>query len=424
MVATGLIMAAGTVTGLLSARVLGPEGRGQLTASTIWPMTILYAGTFGLAEATAYLAASRRQLAAHILLTTQTLALLLGLVVSGAGWVLLPAVLGKQTPIVERQAQLYLLLFAVPALGSLSACAWLQGTGNIRWFNISRVTVHVATAIAMATLTLLGLHTVPSFLGAMLVGNLLTWVVALWACLASRDQSGGFLPELVPDIFSYGSRVQFGTWSAAANVRLDQLLLSSLAFSVPLGHYVVALSYAGLVMTLPSAAAMVMLPRIVRDGVAGRGTEMLATWYRRLLWTTVFAGVGLWLAARALVPMLFGQPFVDSISLVSILIPASCILGMNQLLATGLRGHGRPGIASRAELLGLIATVPLLVILLPRFGAYGAAVASLCAYTLSAAYLLFSARHFADHFRAFWIPTDADWQLIVRVAKATRPFAA
>lgn len=417
--ATGIILVAGMVTGLLAARMLGPGGRGELTASTIWPSTILYAGTFGVTEATAYFTASRRQIADDIFLTSQTIALALGVLITAVGWIILPIALAQHAPVVQQYARTYLLFFAVPCLGSLSACAWLQGAGHVRAFNVIRATVHVSTALTMTALTVLDLASVRNYMGAMLLGNLSGWLMAVGAWFVQRNGPGRVMPMLAPQIFSYGSRVQFGAWSAAANVRLDQMMLSTQAVSAPLGLYVVAVSYAGLVVTLPSTAAVVMLPRLIHDCAIGRGAETLTTWYRRFLWATFVAGFCLWLLASLLLPLLFGRAFVGSISLVSILIPASCILGMNQLLATGFRSHGLPGIASRAELLGLLVTVPLLLALLPRLGPYGAAIASLSAYSVSAAYLLINTRQIAGDLRAFWVPTDADWHLIRRMTRSS-----
>lgn len=421
-VATVVIMAAGIVTGLLAARILGPDGRGQLTASTIWPSTILYAGTFGLTEATAYFAGSKRSISDDIFVTAQIIALALGVALCAIGWMLLPVVLAQHSPLLQHQARFYLVLFAVPCLGSLSASAWLQGQGRMTAFNVSRVSVHVATAVAIAIAALIGRASVRGFMTAMLLGNMIGWLAACSAWFTHQANSGRFTWALVRPILSYGGRVQFGSWFAAANVRLDQLMLSAVAVPASLGIYVVAVSYSALVTTIPAAAAMVMLPRMIRDGADGVGGRTLATWYRRILWVTVLAAALLWLGAGFVLPLLFGEEFIGSVSLVSILVPASCVVGMNQVLATGFRGHGHPSIASRGEVIGLAATVPLLFFLLPRFGPPGAAITSLCAYTLTAAYLLHNARHLADDFRAFWVPTSADWDWLGRLAKSAGAF--
>jgi O-antigen/teichoic acid export membrane protein len=93
-------------------------------------------------------------------------------------------------------------------------------------------------------------------------------------------------------------------------------------------------------------------------------------------------------ASMILVPFLFGDSFRDAVPLVMVMVPATIMLGMNQLLSTAFRGLGRPGVGSKSELIGVVVTVVALVLLLPRYGVFGAAVASLLAYTSSHVYLL------------------------------------
>ncbi len=413
-----VIMAAGVVTGLLAARLLGPSGRGELTASTIWPTTILYAGACGLAEATGFFTARDTHDTDAIFVTAQVMALVIGLVVTAAGWLVLPFVLSRQGAPVVHQARLYLVLFATPCLCSLTACAWLQGAGRIGDFNISRAAVHLVTAAVMVSIALAGQAAVPTFMAAMLVGNVTTLAAAAGFWWRRRARASVARLDLIRPIFSYGIRVQAGSWSAAANLRLDQLLLATMAAPGALGVYVVAVSYASLVIALPTVAGMVMLPGLVRDCAAGRGGRTLATWYRRSLWATVSIGGGLWLASGLLIPRLFGHPFVESVGLMWLLIPASVIWGMNQLMAVGFRSHGRPGVASRAEFIGLAVTVPLLLLVLPRLGIRGAAATSLLAYSCSTIYLLTEAGRTLADLRAFWKPTSDDWDVLTRLFKS------
>lgn len=411
---TAIIMAAGIVTGLLSARALGPSGRGELTAITIWPATLLYGGSFGLAEATAYFTASRRNEADHVLVTGQSAAVALGVLISIIGWYVLPLVLGRQSMAAQGYSRFYLLFFSIPALSSLCACSWLQGAGYLREFNIARAGVHIATAVLMGVLVLVGLASVRTFLVAMLVGNAVTWLIALAAWGSNRGASPRCRRELMGPMFAYGAKVQLGSWSAAANLRLDQLMLSSLATSTSLGMYVVGVSYAGLLTTLPSVAGIVMLPRLVRACTIGTGGRTLVIWYRWVLWATAMAALSLLLVARAILPLLFGGAFTESVSLQALLIPSSYVLGMNQFLAIGFRGHGRPDVASRSEVVGLLVTLPLLAVLLPKYGIYAAAVTSLCAYTLSGTYLLWKAGEIVGSRRALWVLSDEDWSIAKR----------
>lgn len=404
-----VIMCCGVVTGLIAARSLGPSGRGELTAIIVWASTLLYAGTLGVPEAVAYYAATERALRDRVWATGQATAVTLGLLVTLAGWWLLPAVLGEGVAL-TASARWFMLWFAVPALGSLCAVAWLQGAGFLRAFNISRATVHVVQAMGAVVLLVSGSHSVRQFAVAMLVGVTACWLVAgslgpLRPALAAGPSS-----HLARRMLHYGSRVQFGSWANAANVRLDQLLLSVFATAASLGIYVVAVSYASLLLTIPSSASLVMLPDIVRHHRAGTARACIEQWYRRLLWATLLAAAVLAPLGAFVVPFVFGSEFRDAVPLVVLLVPATAILGMKQILSTAFRGTGRPEVGSKAEVVGLIVTIAALAALLPRYGMYGAAVASLLAYGSSHVYLARKAvAVFGVNPKSLCVPTRDDF---------------
>jgi O-antigen/teichoic acid export membrane protein len=413
--ATAIILGCGVVTGLIAARSLGPAGRGELAAITVWASTLLYAGTIGLPEAVVYFAAANPALRATVWLTAQVAAAVLGVVVTAAGWLIIPLLFsGPDNAPVAGWIRWYLVLFAVPCLLSLAACSWLQGVGRLAAFNISRTTVHLVNALGFAVLWLAGDAIVWHFAAALLAGNAATWLLA--SALGPRLREARPSMALARSMFHYGLRVQLGNWSNAANVRLDQLLLSLLAAPASLGVYVVAVTYANVVLTLPGSAALVMLPQIVDEHRAGTAQACMTRWYRRMLWTSAAAAAVIAVSGRYILPLLFGQAFDAAVPLLVFLAPATVLLGMNQILGTAFRGIDRPEISSAAEVVGLAVTIVSLVALLPRYGMYGAAIASLLAYGASHGYLLLKAsRVFDANVRALCIPTRADAQAILRL---------
>jgi O-antigen/teichoic acid export membrane protein len=340
-----------------------------------------------------------------------------GLAVTANGWVILPLVFaGPANAALAGWMQWYLLLFAVPCLLSLAACSWLQGVGRTGAFNVSRATVHVVNAAGFGLLWVAGDGLVWHFACALLVGNAATWLLA--TALGPRVLHEHARPSLdfARRMFNYGFRVQVGNWSNAANVRLDQLLLSLLATPASLGVYVVAVTYANVVLTLPGSAALVMLPQIVSEHRNGTAPACMARWYRRTLWTSASGAAAIAIAGIYLLPLLFGPGFEPAVPLLVFLVPATVLLGMNQILSTAFRGIDRPAVGSTAETLGLVVTVVSLVLLLPRYGMYGAAIASLAAYSASHAYLLLKALAvFGGDVRALCIPTRADADAVLRL---------
>lgn len=202
-----VIQAAGIGTGLLSSHVLGPEGKGELTTVIVWAATVLYIGTFGLSEATAYFAAKHRARLPTVFATSQALAVGLGAVLTGGGWLLVSKVLAGRGPLLDT-TRWFLLWYAVPGFVSLCAVALLQGAGRWRWFNICRTAVHVVTLAAMLMLWKSGAVTVAAFCGAYLLGNAAPPLLALLAIGLAGDWSWRPSWATAREMFGYGLKVQ------------------------------------------------------------------------------------------------------------------------------------------------------------------------------------------------------------------------
>ena len=407
--ATVVIMACNVVTGLIAARSLGPTGRGELTTITVWAVTLLYAGTLGLPEAVAYFAAAERKSRDLVWATGQAAALALGLVVTLIGWWLIPVILANHSVELVDSVRWYLVWFAIPCFGSLCACAWLQGVGSLAAFNLSRASVHAVHAAGMIVLLLAGIESVRPFAAVLLIGNAATWFIAAGFGPLKRALAAPPSPDLAKRMLHYGARVQFGNWASAANVRLDQLLLSLFAPAASLGLYVVAVSYAGVLLMIPVSASMVMLPEVVRQHQAGVARACLERWCRGVLWATCVGGAVIAPLGVVAVPALFGSAFQGAVPLAILLVPATVLLGMNQVLSTAFRGIGRPEIGSTSEVVGVAVTIAALAALLPRYGVYGAAIASFLAYGTSHLYLARKAVIvFESDLKSLYIPTRDD----------------
>jgi len=57
---TGVLQLANLASGLLAARLLLPEGRGELAIAILWPTTLAYLLLFGLSDAVLYYSANRQ----------------------------------------------------------------------------------------------------------------------------------------------------------------------------------------------------------------------------------------------------------------------------------------------------------------------------------------------------------------------------
>jgi O-antigen/teichoic acid export membrane protein len=91
--------------------------------------------------------------------------------------------------------------------------------------------------------------------------------------------------------------------------------------------------------------------------------------------------VPLWIGATVIIRILFGASFVPAAGAFRWLLMAAMVLGCGTIVVSGLRGFGYPGLGTVARFSAAVVTAVALLLLLPRFGITGAAIASLIGYS-------------------------------------------
>jgi O-antigen/teichoic acid export membrane protein len=89
-----------------------------------------------------------------------------------------------------------------------------------------------------------------------------------------------------------------------------------------------------------------------------------------------------------LVPTVFGSGYESAVTTLWVLVPAAVVFIVNQVMEEILRGRGLPSVPAIAEGAGALVTIVLLLLLVPKFGIIGAAIASGIAYSVVAGLLL------------------------------------
>jgi O-antigen/teichoic acid export membrane protein len=97
----------------------------------------------------------------------------------------------------------------------------------------------------------------------------------------------------------------------------------------------------------------------------------------------------MWLVASFVIPKVFGADFIGAVRSANILLIGGLILGVNYVLSNSLRATGNPGAPAFGEGVGLLVTVLLLPVALPRWGIVGAAWVSVGSYATTAGSLLY-----------------------------------
>jgi O-antigen/teichoic acid export membrane protein len=260
---------------------------------------------------------------------------------------------------------------------------------------------------AYLVLWLFGMRDELLLVSALLLADLLTAVIA-WRRLARR---GYFHKMAAPsmtlgrEVWWYGTRGELGAMLSLMNLRFDFAVLSGFAGTAVVGTYAVASKFAELVRVLPLAITYVLYPRFSRQSV-DRASSNAQRLLRPATAATVVCAVILGLAAPFALPLLYGAQFDGAVGLAQILLVGLSVEGAAGVVSAYLYGIGRPGLTSIAMGAGVVLTIGLDLLLVPRWGATGAAVASTVAYLATTGTLVVVYRMLV---RALWQPIS--WQV-------------
>jgi O-antigen/teichoic acid export membrane protein len=384
--ATALV-ALGLAT-LLVARTGGAAAVGVYALLRVVPGLAGVLASLGLPGAIAYFLAGPRRDDPRLPLTLVAMALAGGV----AGTLVWTAAAPLLRDVLFQALSLALVIWAgVTILTQLlltTAKSCSQGRDDLRGAN------WVIVNEELPFLPLYGLLWVAGVDGyaAVVFGLLLADVVALvpaWARVLRRGYlrgAGRPSATLAREVASYGIRAQIGGVITLMNLRLDFIVLQLMAGPAVLGVYAIASKYAELLKVPSLALTYVLYPRFARDGAeaAARGARGLLS---RAGMLTTGVAVPLFACAGAVIPALYGSEFVGAVIPAQIILVGLAADGAGAVVTAFLYGTARPGLNSWAMTAGLVVTVVLDVLLIPRLGATGAAIASATAYLASTAAL-------------------------------------
>jgi len=364
------------------ARWLGPEGKGMLALALLVPgmLGLLLSG--GIDVANVYFAGSRRldlptltansmgfamlstALGCFVIISLAATGWLKAMVPGVPVWILMIAMLGFPTAMLKS-------FFSTI----------LQGLQRIITINLINLVQNILTLC----LTLLFVIVWKLDLFGALMAPLASGALGLLVFGIMLSREGGVLRprwnySVVSATLSFGLRAHIGNMLQFFNYRLDMLILNCFLGPANVGIYVVSVKLAELLWYLPNAVSFVIFPK----AAASRPEEMnvfTPRVFRTTLGLTALGALGLAFVGRPIINFIFSSAFIEAYVPMLTLLPGVVLLGGAKVLTNEIAGRGYPHYNSINAGLALVLTVVLDLVLIPRYGVLGAALASSIAYT-------------------------------------------
>ena len=379
--------AIGVVTGVITARWLGPHDRGLFQLLTMLPTTLSNFGKLGIPQASVYFMRRKGASASAVASNSLWMAFVMGTALAWICWLgrdWLRVNILKDSPEELLAPTLALIPFALLQFYLLGVA---QAQERFHEYNIRQIVPNLLSLVGMFV-SLVVLH--QGLVAAVLTQAGIVVFMSLW--LAWRVHREAPLQvrvdgPLLRGMLGFGSKSYVQTLAATLHLRLDQYLIAYLLSPGEVAYYAIGVNLAGLLLKISDATGTVLFPRLAASDPAQADLATMRVCRSTLLLTSLGA-VGLAVVGPIAIPLLYGEPFRHATGPLLIMLPGVLLMAIYQILTRRFTSHARQEINILAALTALVLNVGFNFLLIPRYGINGAALAHAISYGTAACILL------------------------------------
>lgn len=413
------IMLITIVSGILLARGLGVDGRGQYIAITMWTNLLYWSLSFGLYQTVIYYwkAIDKPK---KIIFTTLLVYSLIGciLAIIVAEFVIVPLIMVDYSNEVILAARIYFIGIIYLAFSDVLMAA-LAGNEKFGYSNLIRISIPGLATLFMLILFICGILNAESALYASFVTSTVIFVINMLKILKLKYIGFEIDWSLMWKALKYGAKSQGGDVAGMASNNSTQMIMSIFLPPGSLGLYSTAVSAISPLKTITSTITITSQPKLTSEEtgiVHHRVTEL----FRKSIVLISITSIGLAAVLPFLLPFLYGKDFAAAVVPSLILIPSLLFNGLSSVLRNALNGAGMTFINTKSELIVLVFTAIFLYFSLQYWVLIGAAVVTLLSSILRLAvfYVEYQKRIVPISFKSI-TPTLADVWSIYKALKLT-----
>jgi PST family polysaccharide transporter len=370
---------------VLLIRYLGSERLGQFGAIYAYLGLFTWLTTLGIEPVLVREISKERESASSLLHTAIILASFLSVGALLATMLVAPyAGFNGQlrTLLILAALEFVLIPFRLPGIiFQVDLRQWYAAT-----INVVRQVVWFGIVIILWLLGASLLYVVAGRLLATAVESALTWAYSRQFLSAEKK----FLRERSGKILLHSIPIAFTSLLSMVYLRIDQVMLHKMASDSVLGQYVAAAKVSELFEFLPAAFIVSMAPVLsVSVNEPQRFQDYTDKLFRYFMIAS--SGICVFMSAGAglIVRVLYGKQFLPAGPLLAVLIWSEIAVFFATVIYNVLIAKNQQWLLPVPTLVGAAVNVALNVVLIPRYGAAGAAWATLVSYTVAWTAVLF-----------------------------------
>lgn len=368
---------------VLTARLLGPAGKGMLSLALLVPNLIVLISNLGVEISNTYFIGKKKYKTQDIISNSVFLSLVIGLSFVVLIWLFAPII--SRVLIKGIQIPLLRLSVCLIPLGLMNRyfISILLGQNRIKQLSALRILETFSALILTILLLVVFKFEVFGALVAVICATFLSVIVGVFYV---KDGVYQVIPKVnKPVLFQtirHGVKGYIGNLLQFFNYRFDVILVNFFLGVVSVGHYTIAVALAEFVWHIPNAIAQTLFPKIA-SSTREQANQFTPMVFRHTFLVTLLAACVLFSVSRFVIPVVFGKAYIPSIVPLWILLPGIVMLSLSKVLTGDLNGRGLPQYGSYSSAISLVATLSLDFFLIPKMGIAGAALASSISYSIA-----------------------------------------
>lgn len=378
-------------TGIITARVLGVEGKGIYAFLILLLKSMIPIFFFGYTAGVNYYIASKKYTVKNSIVTNLVIATGVGFLIAAVIFLLWANnYLGKIGNDIELKLLLPVLI-AIPLTTVFNVCSTsLKGDFKFKLLNTIQIVKAIGLVLLLLVLVILLDLGLQGAALALLTEALITFFALIYLFQVNYKPDLRFNADLVARNFEYGIKSWVGSLAQQSNDKLDQLLIGFFANSYLLGLYSVAFSIVKMMNFLPNAIAPVFFNLTAISNNQENEVKLTGQIHRSLFIIVGFASMIVAILSSYLVSLLYGEEFKEAATPLIILIPGMLAFAITRrVLSKYLAGKGMPEKTSLIQGFGAMVGAVLYFVLIPKYNIIGAASASTIAYIVSSILAIF-----------------------------------
>ncbi|SCJ41684.1 MATE efflux family protein [uncultured Clostridium sp.] len=215
-------------------------------------------------------------------------------------------------------------------------------------------------------------------------------IITTWRKLEITSIKLSFDKEFQRKNTIYGFKSYLSNMITFLNYRLDTLIIKALTTTANVGQYSLAVGLAEQIWVFSSSISTVLFPYVSSIEEEKEKSRVTTLTFKIVLVFTLLIIVFLYLIASFIIPFLYTDVYEPAIEPFKVLLIGIFSLSLGRILANDIAARGKPELNTLSNIVGLVVNVILNLLLIPKIGILGAAVATSASYTITSIMFLIS----------------------------------